>query len=248
MLFLCYAPCYVIFHINHSHWCYITYRPLPLASFYTDHSHWCQITHRPLPLVSFYAQTTPPWYFLFSLFHLLSCVTLSEIKEVGDVTSCFVWSEKLFHRFHEMKRNELCREFYWLVLKQITYKKSWHINAGMFYNTSPPSPTNNQNASTWGGAAGHELGVTPNRKWAELRWRASVRWDLMSWRLLRQPLNLELIDRQFCFTPSGTERQTGGQRQTGGWKERQTGQCLSETHHGVLLSPTDRCSPRYPPR
>lgn len=98
-----------------------------------------------------------------------------------------------------------------------------HINAGVFYNTSPPSPTN-QNASTWGGAAGHELGVTPNRKWAELRWRTSVRWDLMSWRLLRQPLNLELIDRQFCFTPSGTERQTGGQR------DGQVSVCHTQTH------------------
>lgn len=186
----------------------------------------CHSTYTPLPLASFYTHTTPPWYFLFSSFYLFSLVTLNEIKEVGDVTSFVVWSEKLFHRFHEMKINELCREFYWLVLKQITYKKSWHINAGMFYNTSPPSPTN-QNASTWGGAAGHELGVTPNRKWAELRWRASVRWDLMSWRLLRQPLNLELIDRQFCFTPSGTERQAikETERQTDGQRDGQFSVC-----------------------
>lgn len=208
----------------------------------------CHRTYRPLLLVSFYTQTTPPWYFLFSSFYLLSCVTLSEIKEVGNVTSCFVWSEKLFHRFHEMKIYEVCREFYWLVLKRITYKKSWHINAGMFYNTSPPSPTN-QNTSTWGGAAGHELGVTPNRKWAELRWSVSVRWDLMSWRLLRHPLNLELIDRQFCFTLSGIEIQTGEQRDRDAdrWTERQAGQCLSETHDGVLVSPTGRHSPGYPP-
>lgn len=48
--------------------------------------------------------------------------------------------------------------------------------------------------------AGHEYGVTPNRKWAELRSSVLLMWDLTSCRFLRQPLNLELMDRQFCLT------------------------------------------------
>lgn len=54
----------------------------------------------------------------------------------------------------------------------------------------------------------------------------------MSCSFLRQPLNLELIDRQFCFTPAGTERQTGKERQV----DRDTDWSVSITHHDVYIS------------
>lgn len=83
------------------------------------------------------------------------------------------------------------------------------------------------------------LGVTPRRKWAELRSRWSVRWDLLSLRFLRQPLNLEEDDRQFCLTPPAEEdREVERERQIS----------VSETYSGASLHFAVTLSPGKPPR
>lgn len=73
--------------------------------------------------------------------------------------------------------------------------------------------------------AGHEYGVTPNRKWAELRSSVLLMWDLTSCRFLRQPLNLELMDRQFCLTSTVRDQE---KLEEVGWTRTQI-----ETRRGV---------------